>query len=92
MTAQPDPHGYIRLGRALAFVHGELEAEGQSMLAGRVARAMRFAGGSPSEYLGESEQALQTVLEDGHLPPATSQFVRGILEEIGEGFRRVGGA
>jgi hypothetical protein len=92
VTAVSDPHGYVRLGRALAFVRDELESQGESILAERLARAMRFAGGSPSEYLGEAELVLQAVLDEGHLPPATTQFVRGILDEIDEGFRRVGGA
>jgi hypothetical protein len=84
-----DPHGYLRLGRALDFLVVEARASGIDT--SPLERARRFAGGSPSEYLGESLIAIDSLLrERALLPDVVVQFAEGTAAEIRQGFAAVG--
>lgn len=89
---QEDIGGLARLWRSMAFISQELRESGEIELAQQIDGAMRFSGGSPSEFLGESMIALEAVR--GHLgprSPSAEAFAMALLSEIREGFRRVGG-
>jgi hypothetical protein len=86
-----DPHGYDRLARALDFVAIEVRSAGLDP--SNIETARRFYGsGSPSEFLGESLVALETLVLDGaELPSSVLAFVQAVIAEIRQGFDRVGG-
>lgn len=78
-----DPHGYLRLGRALDFLVIEVRAAGVD--SSKLEWARRFAGGSPSEYLGESLIAIDALLrERSRLADVVAQFAEGTAAEIGK--------
>ncbi len=80
-----DPHGYLRLGRALDFLVIEVRAAGVD--SSKLEWARRFAGGSPSEYLGESLIAIDALLrERSRLADVVAQFAEGTAAEIRQGF------
>jgi hypothetical protein len=84
-----DPHGYLRLGRALDFL--VIEARVVGIDAGMLERARDFAGGSSSEYLGESLIAIDSLLaERSGLPDAVVRFAEDVAAEIRQGFDAVG--
>jgi hypothetical protein len=85
-----DPHGYRRLYRALHDIEQRLLASGDVEGAGAVHSASMFYGGSPTEFLGEARLALQTIAAHEGLPDGLMSQVNGLIEEINEGFRRVG--
>jgi hypothetical protein len=90
--AQPDPHGYVRLTRWLAFLADECTAFGLDAPAADVRRALRFRSGSPTEYLTAAEEALAIVLAQERLPAPLRGFALTIVQQIDEGFQRIGGA
>ena len=87
-----DPHGYLRLKRALEFIRNELLESDDSTGVEVVDVALSYFGlGSPSEFLGESLLAFETILGPAHqLAPSLRALVAGLIDEISEGFARVG--
>ena len=85
-----DPHGYARLTRSLVFLRDELLQHGHHDQATEVSRALTYACGSPSEYLGESRIVLRCVASTAPLPASILAFASSLADEIDEGFRRVG--
>ena len=89
----PDPGGYLRLRRGLAFISQELREADERESAEVVERAIAFFGGSPTEFLGESSAALEALLSgSGSLDPSLHAYVAALAAEIREGFDRIGGA
>ena len=88
-----DPHGYRELAIILRRVEERLRQASEEALADAVAEAVKFEHGSPSEFLGEARIALKKVLSasGGTVGANTRALAETTVEEINEGFRRVGG-
>lgn len=87
-----DPHGYLELLTILKRIEAEVRGASDTNAAEALATASKFATGSPSEFLGEARLALRSVLSSGvSLSAETSELIRRAIEDINEGFRRVGG-
>jgi hypothetical protein len=86
-----DPHGYERPNRSLGFILGECQLAGDDVSTTSVASAMQFRSGSPSEFLGESQLALDLVANRASLPDSIRAFAGALADEIRQGFERVGG-
>lgn len=88
-TGSPDdPSGYVKLRTFLVAAADRLTALGVP-----TADDMRSAAnwvGSPSEWLGESALALKATLAVPDLPADFVADLKGALDAIREGFRRVG--
>lgn len=78
-----DPHGYRRLYRSLRFLAGELRAIDRPDLAALVDRASEFSSGSPSEFVGESREAIKAIGDalDRSNPPAAA-LTRVLASEL----------
>ena len=88
-----DPHGYMRLKRAMLGFAAELSGAGHVTESEQVEHAAAFYGGSPSEFLGESRAAMDAVLGSGlDLPAGLVQRMKSLVAEIDEGFRAIGGS
>lgn len=57
-----DPHGYDQLLSDLRQIAKALHAEGRDADVMGIERVMKFAGGSPFEFLGESRIVLERLL------------------------------
>lgn len=91
-TGLRDGHGYGRLVEMLSLIEADLRAEGREVEADAIHHASRFASGSPSELLGESQVALERLLQVGApLPKRTRALALEALRGIRSGFRAVGG-
>jgi predicted alpha/beta hydrolase len=87
-----DSHGYQELQQRLASISGQLRDLDRTDLALAVEHAAKFAGGSPSEFLGEARIALAQVLGSvPKAPKALCQLCQETIDRINAGFRAVGG-
>ena|SRR5688572_24549441 len=90
-TVIADPHGYQRLYRSLEFIAQECRLAGDDEATADVERAMAFASGSPSEFLGEAEIVLRRIASSRAIGRSTARFADAMAMEIRSGFDRVGG-
>ena len=93
LTDHEDPQGYARLSEALVRFGQRLQLLGDTASAHKIREAARlYGGGSPTEFLGESRLALQSVLASAHgLPTDLISAMSAIVDDINDGFKRVGG-
>jgi hypothetical protein len=84
-----DPHGYRRLNQWLDGLSVRLAGLGLLEEAAAARRASQFFGGSPTEFLGESRIALRAIRAQ-QLPADLRSEVDQVIDDIDEGFRRVG--
>lgn len=86
-----DKYGYLKLKSTLEIIAEKLIQENQQALANEVARATKFYGGMPSEFMGESWLALKKILGNKQkLSDDTVILVEDIYKQIEKGFERIG--
>lgn len=78
----------------LVWLTGELKSKGQPELSEEVRHASRFASGSPSEFLDETQEVLKRVQDQCIAVLSETQLadVASVIEQIERGFDKVGGA
>jgi len=93
LTDHEDPQGYARLNETLVRFGHRLQLLGDTASAHKIREAAQlYGGGSPTEFLGESRLALQSVLASAQgLPTDLISAMRAVVDEIDDGFQRVGG-
>lgn len=93
MTNQTtDPGGYRRLYDKLTEIQAELLAVGFDAAAKQVRLARGYYGGMPTEFLGETRIILRALLADElAIPQPVRSRIVWIVDQITEGFGRVGG-
>lgn len=88
-SSTSDPSGYFALREEVASYSARLREVGELAAATELEDALGCVG-LASEWLGELAYALRRALASGSIPDDLSDAMARSLDEVREGFRRVG--
>lgn len=84
-----DKFGYTQLKLNLTLIATQLEKENKPVSSKKIKGAIKFYGGIPSEFLGESLLALQDILKnEANINSKTKNLIENLSYKIKNAFKK----